>query len=434
MSGSFSDPYGDDPITSQTGLIDSSFDGDNLDGTTSIPITIASGVTITTTENDPWTVTAGTTVTVNGSLNLVGTDQLKKGHLASAGHAAVADAKLVIGATGTVEIGNGFSVADYGQLAYGAAGGTILVDFGQPLSVLAGIANIQIGDTIALSGVDVANYSITASGAGENVNLYNAQGGNIGAFSLQGLDPSIHSFALKVVDGVSFLTMSGAPPCFMAGTRIRTMKGEIPVERLKAGDLIVIADGSAKPLRWLGRSTVSMEGADPLVVLPIRIRAGALGPNTPRRDLLVSPDHAMFLDGLLVQAGALVNSRSILRESNVPARFVYYHVELDAHALIVAEGALTESFVDNADRMNFDNWDEHQALGTAEPIVEMEFSRAKAARQIPLSLRKTLDSRAVDASPQTEASTRPAAADQPLGSAARSISPSAQGGAERHPG
>jgi hypothetical protein len=98
----------------------------------------------------------------------------------------------------------------------------------------------------------------------------------------------------------------------------------------------------------------------------------------------------------------------------------------------VAEGALTESFVDNADRMNFDNWEEHQALGIATPIVELEFPRAKAARQVPLGLRRALDERAVGATRQTGAF--PSRPGQPLGMSGPSISPSAQDDAERHPG
>ena len=77
-----------------------------------------------------------------------------------------------------------------------------------------------------------------------------------------------------------------------------------------------------------------------------------------------------MVDDILIQAGALVNGLSIVRESNVAETFVYYHIELAEHALVLAEGTPAESFVDNIHRMAFDNWEEHEALYGDAPIVE----------------------------------------------------------------
>ncbi|MDE2319487.1 MAG: Hint domain-containing protein [Rhodospirillales bacterium] len=180
---------------------------------------------------------------------------------------------------------------------------------------------------------------------------------------------------------------NGTPICFMAGTAIATPDGEVLVENLKPGDFVLTADGSAQSVRWLGRQTVSRLFADPLRVNPIRILQGALGDGLPRRDLLCSPDHAFLLDGILVQAGALVNGVTILRENTAPEMFVYYHVELSSHALILAEGVPAETFIDNIARLAFDNWQEHETLSaTPAPLVEMNFPRAKSARQVPQAL------------------------------------------------
>jgi hypothetical protein len=170
----------------------------------------------------------------------------------------------------------------------------------------------------------------------------------------------------------------------MEGTLIRTPSGDVPVEMLKAGDLVVLADNAVAPVRWLGRSTVSAPFADPVRMLPVRIKAGALATELPQRDLLVSPGHALLIDDILVEAAALVNSVSILREADVPASFTYYHVELEHHAVILAEGAPAESFVDNTDRLAFDNWADHELLHPEPaPIEEMACPRAKSQRQGP---------------------------------------------------
>ena len=186
------------------------------------------------------------------------------------------------------------------------------------------------------------------------------------------------------------------PHCFMEETLIRTPSGDVCVEGLKAGDLVVLADNTVAPIRWLGRSTVSAPFIDPIRMLPVRIKAGALARERPQRDLLVSPGHALLIDEILVEAAALVNGVSILRETNVAAQFTYYHIELEHHALILAEGALTETFVDNTDRLTFDNWMDHELLHPEPvPIEEMAYPRAKSQRQVPKATHARLVARSV---------------------------------------
>ena len=185
--------------------------------------------------------------------------------------------------------------------------------------------------------------------------------------------------------------------CFAPGTRIRTPAGEVAVETLRRGDFVVVTDGRTVPITWIGRQTVSTRFGDPLRVLPIRIRAGALADNVPCRDLLLTPDHAILVDDVLVQAGALVNGTSIVRERNVPERLTYYHVELDDHSLLLAENTPAETFVDNIDRLPFDNWAEHEALYPhGKLIVEMPHPRAKAHRQVPKAIKHQLNARAAE--------------------------------------
>jgi hypothetical protein len=183
--------------------------------------------------------------------------------------------------------------------------------------------------------------------------------------------------------------------CFMLGTLVRCTTGEVAVELLKVGDLVVTHDGRTAPVRWIGRQTVSTIFANKERVLPIRLKTGSLADNVPSRDLLVSPDHALLVNGALIQAGALVNGTSIVQERNVPAVFTYYHVEVDDHSLILAENTPAETFVDNVDRLGFDNWAEYQALyPEGRSIDELPYPRAKSRRQVPVSTRVMLAARA----------------------------------------
>ncbi|WP_062215159.1 Hint domain-containing protein, partial [Aureimonas sp. AU20] len=186
-----------------------------------------------------------------------------------------------------------------------------------------------------------------------------------------------------------------SPVCFRPGTAIATPTGQAAIETLRPGDLVLTADGEALPVLWIGRQSLASGEGDPLRVHPIRIRAGALGPRLPARDLYVSPDHALALNGVLVHAGALVDGTAIQRQDDPPALLVYYHIELERHALVLAEGVPAESFVDNPEQLTFDNGDERAAaLAGRQPCAEMDWPRAKAARQVPMAIRRRLADRA----------------------------------------
>lgn len=243
----------------------------------------------------------------------------------------------------------------------------------------------------AISGT--ANYFGLAFNAGNQSSGFIAKADNGRFYYVTNVAPT------NFVHGQAYLTVEVGQECllcFMRGTMIRTPEGESPVEALKCGDLVMTTDGRAVPVRWIGRQTVSSIFGDPLRFRPTRIKAGALGEGVPARDLLLSPDHAILLEGVLVQAGALVNGTSIVREKDVPEIFTYYHVEVDDHSLILAEGTPAETFIDNVDRANFDNWNEYRALyPDGKAVVEMAYPRAKAYRQVPRAIRERLTERGV---------------------------------------
>ena len=288
-------------------------------------------------------------------------------------------ASLTLSAAGATD--SGLSVA-FGTNGTALAPNTVVID---DASFNGTISNFGLHDNLVdgLATYNAADRFTFNNGVGT---LTGAGGTVLETFNHFGVTGGATSGVLDVVSGPG-----GAPEivfCFYAGVQIATPDGEVAVENLRDGDLVMTADGSAHPIVWMGRSEISTRFADPLRFLPIRITAGALGDGLPVRDLLVSPCHAIFLDGILVQAGALVNGTTIVQETEVPANFTYYHVELAHHALLIADGALAESFVDNVDRMNFHNWAERTA--PVEPIAEMDLPRAKAARQLPQSIRRRL--------------------------------------------
>jgi Hint domain len=182
------------------------------------------------------------------------------------------------------------------------------------------------------------------------------------------------------------------PNCFCGGTLVRTDRGQRAVEDLAIGDKIVTLAGALCPIRWIGRRTLAARFCDPLRAWPIRVKADALAAGVPSRDLLVSPDHALLIDDLLIHAGALVNGSSIVRETAVAELFSYFHIELENHEVIFAENTPAESFVDNVGRFGFDNSPAHAVLDRGR-MAELPYPRAKAQRQVPRALRERLNAR-----------------------------------------
>jgi|ERR1700730_18060567 hypothetical protein len=152
--------------------------------------------------------------------------------------------------------------------------------------------------------------------------------------------------------------------CFLSGTRIKSTKGEVSIEELRIGDSVLTVSGEARPIKFVGTRKVSRELSEPWTGerAPVKISRFAIDGKAPHSDLYVSPAHAIYIDGILIPARNLVNGVTIVADAKPEAlSLTYFHIELDTHEAILAEGLGVESFLRN-DPHAFDNADEYIRL------------------------------------------------------------------------
>ena len=259
---------------------------------------------------------------------------------------------------GTLELLAGSSTAISGSLA----GQSVVFAGASGVLDLAGVSgsvdvSAQAGDLVDLRGIT----GVTTDGTTVTTSS--------GALHFTSLAAGAH--VVLGSDGQGGMQASIA--CYCPGTAILTVRGEVPVERLAIGDRVMTMDGRAEPVRWIGRRSYGGAFvAGNHLMLPVCIKAGALADGVPRRDLHVSPGHALFVDGQLVPAWRLINGVSVVQAEAVDG-VEYLHVELGAHAVILADGAPAESFLDDGCRGQFQNAGEFDRLyPCAAPAVALQ--------------------------------------------------------------
>jgi hypothetical protein len=236
-----------------------------------------------------------------------------------------------------------------------------------------------LGAGVAIDGTDtpqIANFSIDP-GAGENgvsdtmilqgisadTAIYVGTGPGIGTLTLEdGTTPvasltmlgtyASGAFAVTPGSGDSVVTLN--LPCFATGTRIATPRGEVAVETLCPGEAVRLASGGTAPIVWIGRRRVDCRShPKPQQVWPVRIRRGAFAFGIPNRDLFLSPDHAIFAEGVLIPIKYLINDDTIRQVERKTV--TYFHLELPSHDVLLADGLAAESYLDTGDRGSFEN-------------------------------------------------------------------------------
>lgn len=248
--------------------------------------------------------------------------------------------------------GTGFGAGDGGTLKFGA--GVNLELLNAPINGFADASNSIDYNAVADSATFTPGLldPITLKSTG-TLTLFS--GGNpIKIFNLRGLPAGLDSSNFQLSSNGSGGTIVTFV-CFVRGTRIATPAGPKAVEDLVVGDLVETLSGQAAPIKWIGKRT--FRAADlprPAEGMPIRIAKDAIAPNVPCADLLVSPGHCMYLEGSLIPAQFLVNGVTIVQDFDIE-EVEYFHIELDKHAVIIAENAPAESYLDTGNRSFFAN-------------------------------------------------------------------------------
>jgi len=267
---------------------------------------------------------------------------------------------------GTMEVESGGSPG--ASITFSGTGGTLQIDGPNTAN-----SNLLTGTTISgfVSG-DMIDLAAIANVDGSHVDMNDTtdvltvtEGSS--TYTLDFAGNFTGDYFHLTTDGSGTLITENTTPCYCPGTLIRTPRGQKKIEKLKIGDKVITASGVARPIKWIGRRSYSgrfvMGRKD---ILPVCIKAGAIEDNVPKRDLWISPNHAMYFkdkhpDGVLIEAKALVNGVSIVQAESVES-IEYFHIELETHDVITAEGALAESFIDDDSRFLFHNAGEYRAL------------------------------------------------------------------------
>ncbi|BBU56773.1 hypothetical protein KU6B_30380 [Mameliella alba] len=247
-------------------------------------------------------------------------------------------------------------------------------------------------DTFASGGATFTGYTISG-GDGVEYPVFTDGGGNYALVipdattqTLVANSGTSNTFQSETSDSNVYL-------CFGKGTLISTPEGARAVETLSMGDPVLTPDGRSVPVKWVWTQKVSTRFGPADRLQPVRLRAGALGEGLPQRDLVLTADHALLIDGVLVNASALVNGDTIdwLPLSELGESFAVYHIETEDHEIILAEATPSETYIDHVGRRSFDNYADYIAQFGEEPaLAEMPMPRVSSRRLLPPALKARL--------------------------------------------
>ena len=309
--------------------------------------------------NTSWTLTGDNTLTAASTFTNAGT-LLTSGALVADAGAVVNNGVMVLDPStmtvasltgnGSVTIEAGSTLVVAGSISSGETivftGSGSYLDLQGPNSVAGTINDLAVGETIDLKGIAPGTVSY---------NDGEIQFNGSDAFPLtlaSGNAPRISASS----DGTDLTAL-----CFCFDTMIQTPLGQVKVQDLAVGDLVMTLDGHARPLEWIGTGAVLATRGRRNAATPVVVCKGALADNVPSQDLRVTKGHSLYFEGVLIPVEFLVNHRSIHWDDRAQ-EVVLYHLELATHDVLLANGAPAESYRDDGNRWLFRNansgWDQ----------------------------------------------------------------------------
>lgn len=167
------------------------------------------------------------------------------------------------------------------------------------------------------------------------------------------------------VAGISNISATGSSGarttttnCMVRGTLIMTPAGERTIESLQAGDLVITKAGAARPIKWVGTRKLQKAAGTRWQSneQPVKVHASAIADNIPSRDVYLSQEHAIAVDGALVRVRDLVNGLTITLEASSDMNEIeYYHIELASHDVVMSSGLPIETLKVATNAVAFDS-------------------------------------------------------------------------------
>lgn len=206
------------------------------------------------------------------------------------------------------------------------------------------VINGGTGSSTVVFGGNRSSWTLSSDGSVITASNGNVTDSLFSVNTLQFADQSINA--------------SSVVACFAAGTRLASVRGLVAVEDLRQGDVMATAAGRGPAaVIWTGHRRIACgQYPRPQDVMPVRVSAHAFGHGIPERDVMLSPDHAVLDAGVLIPIRYLINGVTVVQ--NICSHVTYWHVELDRHDVMYAEGLPVESYLDTGNRASFFGWKE----------------------------------------------------------------------------